>query len=327
MAFAGADLDVGWTGRAHDLPILTPTELHVCLEDCDRTVNPVCNTQIVTGAGTANGTSFGPPIPVDAGGVPLCLVHEYDEALSIGGTANLSTGVFTATIGLREKIFLTDPHALCPRCADDGRCQGGAYDGGACVPDDRAGDVSRDCPPADDTLVATASCVPLTTGTSELTPLPGGDADHPCTAQPLEPAGVPPMPDACTSTCGAACTGLACVRQEPDSVTGAFLCIDERGGVGPSCCADDTTRSCLPTPIVRTGSAQPLDTPWPKLLYPKGSELEAVATFCHPATGNAEVDGMVGLPGPAAPVLPAKATWLTPAPCQPGSGGGPPAPY
>ncbi|HLY39165.1 MAG TPA: hypothetical protein VKU61_14065 [Candidatus Binatia bacterium] len=340
MGGTGTDLDLGWTGRGHDLPVALGTELHVCLEGCDFLFDPSCDTRIVTGPGTANGALFGPPIPVLANGVPLCLVHEFDDTLFTGGTADLSTGAFTATIGLRAKTFLTDPDAICPGCNAGGRCEGGANDGGACrvdrlvlVPGGKFAvgyAVSRDCPPADDQLVDAASVrVPLTTGESQLTPLPGGDGQRPCTAQPAEPVGVPPQANGCATTCDARCTGDACDAPGHDSASGALLCIDARGGVGQVCCADDTTRPCFATPVTRSGFA---DVPVPRWddhnpgEFPKRNDVEMVGTFCLPATGRAAVDALLGLPGPGALVLPARATWNTPAPCT-GGGGRPPAPY
>ena len=338
MGGTGTDLDLGWTGSGHDLPVALGTELHVCLEGCDFLFDPTCDTRIVTGPGTANGALFGPPIPVLANGVPLCLVHEFDDTLFTGGTADLSTGAFTATIGLRAKTFLTDPDAICPRC-NAGRCEGGANDGGACRVDQLqlvtggkfAGgyNVSRDCPPADDQLVDAVSIrVPLTTGGSELTSLPGGNVQHPCTAQRAEPVGVPPQANGCATTCDARCTGDACDFPGHDSAGGALLCIDARGGVGQVCCADDTTRPCFATPVTRTGFAHVPVPRWDDHNpgeFPKRNDLELVGTFCIPATGRDAVDALLGLPGPGALVLPAGATWTSPAPCE--GGGRPPAPY
>lgn len=333
----GPDLDLGWTGRAHDLPLAAGTSLRVCLDACDALVNPVCDTRIVTGPGTANGTLFGPPVPFVAGGVPVCLLREYDGTVFTGGTANLSTGALDVTIGLRAKMFLTSTDGVCPRCVGD-RCEGGANDGGACTVDvtmqvpgggDAAYELSRDCPPADDTLVGTARVrVPLTTGTSVLQALPGGDPERPCVAQPGEPPGVPPLANECVGACDAACAGGTCIAPNlPDPVTAVPTCLDARGGVSQMCCADDIARACFATPVERDGRA---DTPlpaWPDDRYPKQSRPITVATFCQAATGAATLDTVVGLPGPGALVFPANASWKTPAPCDGGGGGEVPAPY
>ena len=329
MAPLGPDLDLGWTGAGHNLPIPGGTTLHVCLEGCDTTTNPACGTRIVTGPGTANGAVFGPPVALVAAGVPLCIVREYDGPTFTGGTANLATGALDATIGLRAQLFLTDVEHACPQCLA-GRCDGGGNDGGACtvdvtVPVPGGGAawyaLSRDCPPAPETRVGTASLqVPLTTGTSVLQPGPGGDATTPCVAQEGEPSGVPPQPDACDGACDAACTGYACATMDGDD------CIDMKGGVSQVCCADDTTRPCFAYPVTRVGDADAPVPPWPSPEYPKRSRLTAVATFCQAATDATTVNTVLGLPGPVAFVAPATASWTTTTACN-GSGGGTPAPY
>ncbi len=338
MAGLGPDLDLGWTGRAHNLLIPGATTLQVCLEDCDASADPVCATRILTGAGTANGVFFGPPLPILAGGVPICLVREYEAPVFTGGTADLATGALEATIGLRARTFLTDAEQICPRC-QEGRCQGGANDGGACTVDvtlpgpgaDGARyELSRDCLPSEAALAATTSLtVPLTTATSTLAPLPGGDDERPCVAQEGEPAGVSPQANACGGVCDATCTDDACAMQVPDPVTGSEevpVCIDAKGGLSQVCCADDTSVPCFATPLARVGLAEPPLPAWPSPVYPKQGKLVAVGTFCEPATGVMTIDAVVGLPGPGAISLPAAATWQKPAPCD-GSDGDTPAPY
>jgi hypothetical protein len=329
----GPDLDLGWTGQAHNLLVPGGTSLQVCLEDCDATSNPACATRISTGPGTANGSFFGPPLPILAGGVPMCLVREYAAPVFTGGTADLSTGVFTATIGLRARMYLTDAQHLCPSCRF-GRCDGGANDGGACTvdvtfpgPDGDAAwyELSRDCLPSEESLAGTNTVtVPLTTGTSTLAPLPGGDG--PCVAQEGEPAGVVPRANACTATCNATCTGAACATQASDPATGDPICIDAKGGVSQVCCAGATTIPCFASPLQRVGAAEVPVPPWPIPGYPKRSSMTAVATFCGPATGVATIDAVVGLPGPAAIALPVAASWETAASCD-GSDDPTPAPY
>jgi hypothetical protein len=335
MGGLGPDLDRGWTGRAHNLLVPGGTTLQVCLEDCNASLDPECATRILTGAGTANGTYFGPPLPILAAGVPMCLVREYAAPVFAGGTADLSTGAFAATIGLRARTFLTDAQHLCPSCRA-GRCEGGANDGGACTvdvtfpgPDADAAwyELSRDCLPSEETLAGTSTLtVPLTTGRSTLVPLPGGDDGRPCVAQEGEPAGVPPRPNFCAGSCDATCTGSACAMETPDPVTGEPACIDAKGGLSQVCCAGDTTIPCFATPVERIGSAEPPSPAWPIPAYPKQSRTVAVATFCEPASGSTTIDAIVGLPGPGAISLPAIANWQTAASCD-GSDGPTPAPY
>jgi hypothetical protein len=334
MIGMGPDLDLGWTGHAHNLLVPGATTLQVCLEDCDALTDPTCATRILTGPGTANGALFGPPLPILAAGVPVCLVREYEAPVFAGGTADLSTGALETTIGLRARMFLTDAGQVCPRCRE-GRCEGGANDGGACSVDvrlpgpgeDGMYPLSRDCLPSEETLAGTTSLtVPLTTGTSALAPLEGGDDDRPCVAQAGEPAGVPPQASACAATCDATCTGDACAAEPPHAAPEEPICIDAKGGVSQVCCADDTTMPCFATPITRSGSAEPPVPGWPNPLYPKLSRLVAAGTFCEAASGVTTIDAVVGLPGPGAISLPATATWKTPLPCS-GDDGETPAPY
>jgi hypothetical protein len=298
MGGLGPDLDLGWTGQAHNLLVPGGTTLQVCLEDCDATSDPACATRILTGAGTANGTYFGPPLPIFASGVPMCLVREYAAPVFTGGTANVSTGAFEATIDLRTKTYVTTAQHLCP-----------SY-----------------CLPSDSLAGTSTMTVPLTTGTSTLAPLPGGDDARPCVAQAGEPIGVTSKANNCASTCDATCTGDACASETSDPATGSPICIDAKGGVSQVCCADETIVPCFATPVERTGSAEPPMPPWPGPAYPKQSKMTAVGTFCVPATGVATVDTLVGLPGPGATSLPVVATWQTAASCD-GGDVPPPAPY
>jgi hypothetical protein len=334
----GSDLDLGWTGLGHNFSVANGSTLQVCLEGCDHAKNPRCDTRIVTGAGTANGTLFGPPLPLAAAGAPICLVREYAAAVFSGGTANLQTGALAATIGLRARFYLGTPEHICPPCTA-GRCEGGANDGGACTADARLPvpgvdgatlDVSRDCRPSEDTLAGSAEVqVPLTTDSSVLAPPPGGDGTEPSGAQPGESIGVPPQASRCVDACDATCTGDACASEVRDPSTGQVVCEDVRGGQSQRCCMDDSTLPCFPSPLERTGLAMRPTPFWPGPVYPKENHLVGVATFCQGATGTDTTDASLGLPGPGAIIFPAAARWETPLPCDggDGGGGGAPAPY
>src|SRR6185295_16827237 len=117
-------------------------------------------------------------------------------------------------------VFVTSANAVCPQCVR-GRCSGGANDGGACTPDARvpAGriddpplDVSEDCPPSGSPAGSLVVNLPITTDASVL-------EDEACD-------GAAPG-----CSCGATCTGSACAFGVVDSATGAFICVDARGGV------------------------------------------------------------------------------------------------
>ncbi|HLY38435.1 MAG TPA: helix-turn-helix domain-containing protein, partial [Candidatus Binatia bacterium] len=129
----GTDLDNGWTGTSQNLPIPGGTKLTMCLAGCTDGGDPRCDATVTTGAGTANGTTFGPPLPVFVAGVPSCIVNEY-AAPVFTGAADLATGAIDGTIALRSHIYLTDATNVCPRCIA-GRCNAGPRVGLGCTVD------------------------------------------------------------------------------------------------------------------------------------------------------------------------------------------------
>jgi hypothetical protein len=308
IASEGTDLDNGWSGLSHNFPVVFGTEFRMCLAGCDATATSVC-TENETATEQANGPTFGPPIPLFAAGVPTCLVNRFGSPKMTGGTADLATGAVTAMVNLRTDVFLTSATQVCPRCSGatigaTGTCDSGARQGQACRTEGtvRVGGavgnasytLSADCvPPGTPTGTLTIG-LPLGTGTSTLS------GPRPCGAS---------VDDECNgSACNATCTGNACV-----STTTAGQCVDRKGGVSQVCCASDTTRPCFPTAgggaIVRPGAAAVPTPAWPDPTYPKTESAVLTATFCEPATGSPNVDGITGLPGPGALVLPVTATF------------------
>src|SRR5262245_37584762 len=331
----GTDLDNGWSGASLDLPIPGGTKLSMCLSNCNdgsgRNADPLCDATITTGAGTANGATFGPPLPVFVAGVPTCIVNEYQSQV-FTGTANVETGAIEGTIGLHSHVFLTDPVNVCPRCVAS-RCNSGPRQGASCSVDgtvfvasslaaDKTFQLSKDCPPPDNAPAGTLEItLPLTTGTSRLAPEPGARSQTPCVAQPGEPAGVAPAPDACAAggqcTAGACAGPFTCARTSTDPTTGETVCVDAKGGLAQFCCSNDPNRACQPTrtdAVTRVGrTAEPRDASgiaYGAGAYPKHSDVVSVATFCEAATGTSSIDALTGLPGPGALVLPATADWL-----------------
>src|SRR5437667_4072559 len=155
IAASGSDLDLGSTGLGHNL-LVPPTPVHACLDGCDAATTPSCDMRVVTGEGTVNGTTFGPPRPLLVGGLPLCLVSLWAEPVVGGGIANVATGAVDVTLPLRVQAYPASPDRICPRCVGR-RCQGGANDGGACEVDgtffpgavlEESYQVSKACPPA-----------------------------------------------------------------------------------------------------------------------------------------------------------------------------------
>jgi len=327
----GTDLDNGWSGASSNLPIPAGTQLTMCLAHCGDGSDPLCDATIATGAGTPNGETFGPPLPVFVAGVPTCIVNEFQSPV-FNGTANLETGAIDGTIALHSHVYLTDAVHVCPRCVAD-RCDGGARAGAAChvdgtvfvassLADDKTFALSKDCPPAASTVAGTLEItLPLTTGTSTLAPEPGARPQTPCVAQSGEPAGVPPAPDACRNggqcTLGACAGPFTCARTTTDPTTGDTICVDAKGGLAQYCCSNDPGQACQPTrtgAVTRVGRAEaPRDASGAAFgagTYPKRSDIVSVATFCEAATGTSTIDALTGLPGPGALVLPAVADWL-----------------
>ena len=308
VAAQGTDLDNGWSGFSHNFPVVFGTRLSMCLTGCDASTNPAC-TEDEASTDQVNGRTFGPPLPLFAAGVPVCLVNRFATPKMIGGTANVQSGAVSATMNLLSDVFLTSPTQLCPRCSGSeigstGTCDSGARQGQACrtegiltvttAPGNRTFRLSSDCTPPGNPTGTLTITLPLTTGTSTLA------GPRPCGASQDDGCGV--------GTCNARCTGPAC-----ESTTADGQCVDTKGGVSQLCCSSDTTRPCFPTAgggqIVRTGAATAPTPAWPEATYPKMGSGTLVATFCEPPSANT-VNAVTGLPGPGALTLPVGTVWI-----------------
>ncbi len=323
----GTDLDNGWTGIAHNFPAPPRASLSLCLSGCDASTNPMCDATGPTGTGSLNGETFGPPLPLIAQGVPVCVLNAYQPGY-LTAKINVQTGEILDSnplaVDLSSKVHLTSGAQVCPRCVGNGApeygrtgtCDAGPAAGAACTVDsvltvvESQGNpvygLSKTCIPSPSQLAGTVDIrLRLTTGVSML------QGPKPCTAQPGEPAGVPVQDDNCNGTpCDATCTGNACVRHDSQG-----RCIDAKGGISQVCCAGNTLAPCFPTAgggsIVRMGNPDPAAPVWPDPSYPKVStNAVLVATFCEPSTGTTTVDATAGLPGPGALILPGTAVVL-----------------
>src|SRR5207249_4270088 len=245
------DLDNGWTGISHNFPVTPGSQLFLCISGCDSSTNPNCTATGPIGAGSLNGVTFGPPLPLLAAQVPVCVVNRFQ--IPPTATGNIQLGTMDLQVKLFSDVFLTSVGLVCPRCKN-GKCDSGPNMGQACKVDgtvtvaQAAGDkvypVSRDCPTdaAHAQFAGTLNIdLPLTTGTSSL------EGSRPCRAQPGDPSvGIPVQDDQCgAGVCNSACTGLACVSHAADCPGNP--CVDSKGGLSQFCCSNDSTKPCYPT--------------------------------------------------------------------------------
>ncbi len=316
----GTDLDNGWTGISHNFPTPPRSTVKLCLSGCDASTNPMCTATGPTGAGTLNET-FGPPLPLIAQGVPVCVINNYQPG-DLTATINVQTGEISDTnplaVNLFSKVHLTSPTQVCPRCKGSGApafggtgtCDSGPNQGQSCTIEsiltvigsqgNPVYGLSPSCVPDPSQLAGTLDIrLRLTTGTSML------QGPKPCTAQPGQPVGVAVQDDNCQGTpCNATCAGTACATHDSQG-----RCIDAKGGISQVCCAGNPTTPCFPTAgggqIIRTGTPDPPAPVWPDPTYPKTSTNGIlVTTFCEGATTASTINATAGLPGPGALILP-----------------------
>ncbi len=311
----GSDLDLGWTGVSHDFLVPVGTTFRFCASGCDAATDPLCDlsgTTAVGGAPSLNGTAFGAPLPLVAGGLPVCVVNRYAEA-TITGQGNLQTGEISAHVKLSSDVWVTPTLSVCPKCTGStigasGTCSSGPRKGQACTTEgivtvnsdnppisNALYTLSRDCPPGGLAQIKVATLPvdldPLTTATSTLT------GAKPCAGQTQD------------DSCGAASCTASCLPSPP-----------VKGGVHQLCCQNAQHTPCFATAgggeIVRTGAPEIPTPAWPDAAYPKvgvGGEagMRLVSVFCVDRT-NAAVDGVSGLPGPGAVILPVAQCWRRP---------------
>ena len=309
----GTDLDNGWTGTSHNFPVPANSKLRLCLSGCDAAGTTPCTANGPTGAGSINTDTFGPPLPLVAAGVPVCVVNVFTAPAT--GTANIATGEMSGEVDLHSQVFITDQTKVCPRC-ETGTCDSGPRMGQACQVDgtvrvqnslasNKLFKLSKGCPPPGSPLATLTIPLPITTGTDHT---PGAGGSKPCREN--EANGVPVADDGCSSSgCGTGnCTGNACVSMTPDpSDPSHMICVDLKGGLSQGCCNNDTSVPCFQTRpgspgINRTGRpVPPVTVAGATGDFPKLSAGEVtVATFCIAATGSANIDVVTGLPGPGA---------------------------
>ena len=304
----GSDLDNGWTGVSHNFPVPVGTTVKFCLTNCDETTDAVCDASgstDVAGTPSLNGATFGPPLPLVAGGIPVCVVNKYSEA-AITGVANIQTGELTGAIHLGSEVWTTPAQAVCPKCSganigDAGTCSGGPNKNHNCVTEGIV-TVNSDNPPINGAVYTLSSSCP-----------PGGLGQTKVATLPIN---LDPLTTATATLAGP----KPCQGQTQDDACGANACTSScpgtpplKGGINQSCCANAQQTPCFPTKtgsIVRTGQLEAPTPQWPDTTYPKtgvgGTSGEnLVSVFCEAKT-NSTIDGVTGLAGPGAIILPVK---------------------
>ncbi len=304
---AGGVLDPGWTGLYHASPLPAGAELTLPV-GCGPAPE-LCPADALTS------TPVGPPLPLSAAGVAVCVLSSFREPPS--GYFDCGIGCAALHLPLLSRVFLVgDLGSPCPPCVGDpapndgikgGTCSGGTTPGAACdvggtvASFDAAGPdfghTSLDCLPTGSSVgELDVDLDPLTTATSTLTAsetcvdaghpagschCPGQRAPHPC----LD--GVCPASGVCEAgPIDGVCDGQS--FRHCRSGTGTEDCEDVFPGAG-SCV--DQPRPCFGSIIERSGTC---GVP----------EATMVSTFCLPPTRSAAVNVTMGLPGPAALALP-----------------------
>ncbi|MBI3770148.1 MAG: hypothetical protein HY271_16875 [Deltaproteobacteria bacterium] len=288
-----SDLDVGWTGIGHHQKW---TEQVAVTNRLD------CIGEACTVDGSAlDGAPFGSPLPLSVGGVPICLINTFREAVT--GTYNLTTGCTQAVFKLTSSFFLEQNLAQpCPLCIGDvfpndgvkaGTCAGGTTPGESCDVGgihQVFGATSNDCLPTGSsvgepevdlllttgTATKTASLACLTDGFASQCFCPGQDRPNACDG------GVCPDSGACEAgPVDGVCSQERFRNCRPG--TGTEDCDDVFPGAGT---CEDVPRPCFGETITREGTC--------------GSEPRLVATFCVGPTRAPAINVTTGLPGPGA---------------------------
>ncbi len=184
----GPNFDLGFTGLAHRVTAPVPSRTTYAISGCAGASQPGCgqcalsgpianaggagfdnhrcadqtwvacaNDGDCTSAGAAGPCVFflGPPLAMNLGGFPICLVNEI--AGPVSGTLNVDDGSSAMTLPLAMRVFVAGTHEQpCPVC-DGGVCSEGPRDGMACTPNASGifGAASFDCPPTPGALVTT----------------------------------------------------------------------------------------------------------------------------------------------------------------------------
>jgi hypothetical protein len=355
----GADLDTGWTGTAHDAQVQKGSSISGELSNCDGVSDFECDFFGNVGsacsadpgqpclsdgdcsAGYCVISTFGPPLPLSAGGVPACIVNRF--ATDVTGTYNMQTGDAQLFTHLSSLVHLgVQVSRPCPICdcglVDPNDCQIG--DTGTCTDVSGSppctvqgtgplGPTSNNCLPSASSNVSGGGLdipfQPITTGTSTF------PSNQPCDGSGFQNQSCwcdgQPQPTSCSAACdGGSNDNHRCSSDAdcPGAPAGACktLCRQIAGeAVGEGeCVAGPIVQTCAGAPEIgcQTNSNCPsgkgpcaannqrcfLD-PIVRVGSPSTTLNTSVATFCIPATSASAINNTAGLPGPGAISFPA----------------------
>jgi len=347
-----ADLDTGWTGTSHDFGVQAGTRIDGEIAACDTLSDPECTFFANVGSFCSGDASlsctetsqcplgqacvintYGPPLPLASGGVPVCIVNRFSG--DVTGTYNLLTGDTASRVPLNSLVHLaTDVSQPCPICdcgePDPHDCTVGESGtcsdlGGACTVEGVGplGPTSNDCPPNPATNVSGGGLTivfdPSTSGSSIFPSNQACDGSGFtafncwCDGQ--------TQPNACVAACdGGTRDGLTCTtdancpgapgpapvckplcRQEANAPVGEGRCvagpIDRRcAQAGEVSCTTDA--ECLTLGPCQTDVRRCFLDPIVREGAPGTATNILAATFCIAATSSPAVNNTAGLPGP-----------------------------
>jgi len=355
----GADLDTGWSGQSHDFGVQVGSTIAGVIGACDGVTDFDCtffanvgsacsadgsiscvdSTQCPVGQTCAIQT-YGPPLPLSSGGVPVCIVNRFSG--DVTGTYNLSTGASAITVPLNSLVYLgTDVNQPCPVCncttppcaiGETGTCNDNPTRSCTVQGTGPLGATSNDCPPNPASNVSGSGLnlafAPAKTDTvsfaSNRLCVGSGHTGESCWCDQQ------PQASACADACdGGSVDGQPC-SSNGDCGGGVCkpLCRPIEGQTRPGqgvqahgeaeCVAGPFDQSCSAAPQVSctsdaaciglgtcvTSTRRCFLDPIERIGTPGTTTNEFGATFCIPATTSPAVNNVAGLPGPGAILFP-----------------------
>ncbi len=170
----GADLDTGWTGTSHDFGVQVGSTIAGVIGACDGMTDTECTFfanvgSHCSGDGSISCTdtttcpvgqtcvieTYGPPLPLSSGGIPVCVVNRF--AGDVTGTYDTANGNSEITVPLNSLVHLgTDVNQPCPVCSctsppctigETGTCSDNPTRSCTVEGTGPLGATSNDCPP------------------------------------------------------------------------------------------------------------------------------------------------------------------------------------